>query len=52
MYLLERHAQPTVFTSIPRALWWGIVTMATVGYGDLTAANAVACQETASASPV
>jgi voltage-gated potassium channel len=36
MYLLERHAQPTVFTSIPKALWWGIVTMATVGYGDMT----------------
>jgi voltage-gated potassium channel len=36
MYLLERNAQPTVFTSIPRALWWGIVTMATVGYGDMT----------------
>jgi voltage-gated potassium channel len=36
MYLLERSAQPTVFTSIPRALWWGIVTMATVGYGDMT----------------
>ena len=36
MYLLERAAQPTVFTSIPRALWWGIVTMATVGYGDMT----------------
>jgi voltage-gated potassium channel len=36
MYLLERGAQPTVFSSIPRALWWGIVTMATVGYGDMT----------------
>lgn len=36
MYLLERNAQPTVFSSIPRALWWGIVTMATVGYGDMT----------------
>jgi voltage-gated potassium channel len=36
MYLLERSAQPAVFSSIPRALWWGIVTMATVGYGDMT----------------
>jgi voltage-gated potassium channel len=41
MYLLERHAQPTVFTSIPRALWWGIVTMATVGYGDMTPVTAI-----------
>jgi len=40
MYLLERSAQPTVFTSIPRALWWGIVTMATVGYGDMTPVTA------------
>jgi voltage-gated potassium channel len=36
MYLLERSAQPTVFSSIPRSLWWGIVTMATVGYGEMT----------------
>jgi len=35
MYLLERTAQPQVFSSIPRALWWGIVTIATVGYGDM-----------------
>ncbi len=35
MYLLERAAQPEVFTSIPRALWWGIVTIASVGYGDM-----------------
>ena len=41
MYLLERNAQPTVFNSIPRALWWGIVTMATVGYGDMTPVTAV-----------
>lgn len=35
MYLLERDAQPAVFSSIPAALWWGIVTMGTVGYGDM-----------------
>ncbi len=35
MYFLERHAQPQVFASIPHALWWGIVTMGTVGYGDV-----------------
>lgn len=35
MYLIERDAQPEVFSSIPAALWWGIVTMGTVGYGDM-----------------
>lgn len=35
MFHLEREAQPEVFRSIPHALWWGIVTMATVGYGDM-----------------
>jgi len=36
MYLLEREAQPEAFASIPRAMWWGIVTIASVGYGDVT----------------
>lgn len=35
MFHLEREAQPAIFHSIPHALWWGIVTMATVGYGDM-----------------
>jgi voltage-gated potassium channel len=35
MYVLEREAQPQVFASIPHAMWWAIVTMATVGYGDI-----------------
>ena len=37
-YLLERHAHPenpAAFASIPMALWWGIVTMTTTGYGDV-----------------
>lgn len=36
MYVLERDAQPQVFSSIPKTLWWGIVTIASVGYGDMT----------------
>lgn len=34
LYLAEAEAQPDKFGSIPRALWWAIVTLTTVGYGD------------------
>ena len=35
MYLAENAAQPDKFGSIPRTMWWAIVTMTTVGYGDV-----------------
>jgi voltage-gated potassium channel len=35
MFILEREAQPKAFASVPHTMWWAIVTMATVGYGDV-----------------
>jgi voltage-gated potassium channel len=35
MYLAENEIQPDKFGSIPEAMWWGVVTLATVGYGDV-----------------
>jgi voltage-gated potassium channel len=35
MYYAEHEAQPETFSSIPDSMWWAVVTLATVGYGDV-----------------
>jgi len=39
MYLIE--GEKNGFTSIPRSIYWAIVTMTTVGYGDISPQTAL-----------
>ncbi|MCB0522014.1 MAG: ion transporter [Lewinellaceae bacterium] len=36
MYIVEGGQENSGFTSIPRSIYWAIVTLTTVGYGDIT----------------
>jgi voltage-gated potassium channel len=41
MYLVEHDEQPDKFSSIPAAMWWSVMTLTTVGYGDILPVSAL-----------
>lgn len=41
MYMIEGSQESTQFNNIPNSIYWAIVTMTTVGYGDITPVTAL-----------
>ena len=41
VYFLERDVQPATFGSVPATMWWAVVTLTTVGYGDVVPITAL-----------
>jgi voltage-gated potassium channel len=41
MHIVEGSVQPDKFGTIPDAMWWAIVTLSTIGYGDVVPSTAL-----------
>ncbi len=41
LYIVESDVQPNEFGSIPETMWWSIITLTTVGYGDASPVTAI-----------